>query len=50
MLYLPAEMFKNKKQTFGIFIGKPIPWLTFDKNKKPDEWANWVRNIVYSLS
>lgn len=50
MLYLPDEMFKKKHHTFRIFIGKPIPWETFDKTKTPKEWALWMQEKMYDLS
>lgn len=50
MLYLPDEMFKNKHQSFHIHIGEPIPWQTFDRTKRWNEWAEWVREKVYLLS
>lgn len=50
MLYLPDEMFRNKHQTFHVYIGKPIPWQTFDGSKNPAEWAKWVKQKVYQLS
>lgn len=49
MLYLPDEMFGNKNQTFRICFGTPIPWQTFDRTMKWDEWAEWVKEKVYSL-
>lgn len=49
MIYLPDEMFKSKHKTFKIYFGRPIPWQTFDKSKKPAEWAEWVKEIVYKL-
>jgi len=49
MLYLVDEMYKNEGKTFRITIGKPIPWETFDKSKKPKEWAKYVKDISYSL-
>ena len=49
MLYLVDEMYKNVHKTFRIAIGKPIPWQTFDKSRKPIEWAQWVREQVYKL-
>ena len=49
MLYLPDEMIKNRHNTFTVKIGKPIPWQTFDKSRKPKEWAQWVRDQVYEL-
>jgi len=49
LIYLPGEMFKNKDETFTIAFGKPIPWQTFDKTKTPAEWAQFVKEKVYSL-
>lgn len=49
MLFLVDEMYKNNGKTFRIKIGKPIPWQTFDRSKSPVEWAEYVKNIVYSL-
>ena len=49
MLYLPDEMIKNRSNTFTVKIGKPIPWQTFDKSRKPKDWAQWVRKQVYEL-
>ena len=50
MLYLADEMFKNKNKTFTVTIGKPIPWQTFDNTKTPNEWAQFVKEIVYKLN
>lgn len=49
MMYLADEMFKQKGKHFTIRIGKPIPWETFDKSKSQAHWAEWVKQIVYSL-
>ena len=49
MLFLVDEMYKNVHKTFKVTIGKPIPWQTFDKSKNPTEWAQFVRDKVYSL-
>ena len=49
MLFLVDEMYKNVHQTYRIAIGKPIPWQTFDKTRKPAEWAQWVQDQVYKL-
>lgn len=49
MLYLSDEMFKNTNKQFKVTIGKPIPWQTFDKSKTPTEWAQHVKEIVYTL-
>ncbi len=50
MLFLVDEMYKNCGGTFRIKIGKPIPWQTFDHSKSPAEWAEHVKNQVYSLN
>ena len=49
MLYLPDEMYKQKKRKISISFGKPISYKIFDKNKTPSEWALYIREIVYSL-
>ena len=49
MLFLVDEMYKNVHKTFRVKIGRPIPWQTFDKNKKAIEWAQFVREQVYEL-
>lgn len=49
MLFLVDEMYKNVHKTFRVSFGKPIPWQTFDKSKKPIEWAKFVEDIVYKL-
>ena len=50
MLFLVDEMYKNVHKTFRVTIGKPIPWQTFDKSRKPAEWAQWVQDKVYNLT
>jgi putative hemolysin len=49
MLFLVDEMYKNTGNTFHVKIGKPIPWQTFDRSKTPGEWAEHVKDIVYTL-
>ena len=49
MLFLVDEMYRNVGKTFTVKIGKPIPWQTFDKSRKPAEWAKWVEDKVYEL-
>ena len=49
MVYLPDEMFRAQHQTFSVYFGKSIPWQTFDAGRKPAEWADWVKQIVYRL-
>ena len=49
MLFLVDEMYKNVGKTFHVKIGQPIPWQTFDNSKTPAEWAEYVKQQVYSL-
>jgi len=49
MVFLVDEMYKNVHKTFRVAIGKPIPWQTFDRSRKPAEWAQWVQDRVYEL-
>ena len=49
LIYLPDEMFKSEKKTFTIHFGKPIPWQTFDNSKTRMEWAQYVKEQVYSI-
>ena len=49
MMYLPDETFKKRGQNFTIHIGKTISWQSLDKSKKPMEWAEEIKNIVYHL-
>lgn len=49
MLYLADETFKHKNKHLVITFGKPVSWKTFDKSKKPIEWAKWVKEKVYAL-
>ena len=50
MIFLADEMFLNRNKTFKVQIGKPIPWQTFDKSRKPAEWALYVEDEVYRLT
>jgi len=50
MFYLVDEMFKQRGNHFVVNIGKPIPWQTFDKSKTHQEWANWMKEVVYKIS
>jgi len=49
MLYLVDEMIRQKDQTIRIIFGEVIPFTTFDKSRSEDEWAAWVKNVVYGM-
>jgi putative hemolysin len=50
MLYLVDELFKQTGKHFRICVGKPISWQTFDKSKTYEQWAQWVKEIVYEMA
>lgn len=50
MFYLADEMFAQRGKKVTIHMGKPIPYTHFDKSKNDAEWAEEVKNIVYSMS
>ena len=49
MLFLPAEMFKQRNASFTIRFGDAIPWQTFDNSKNPQQWTNWIKSVVYQM-
>ncbi|HER09223.1 MAG TPA: glycerol acyltransferase [Bacteroides sp.] len=49
MFFLPNETYKHRNKHFVITFGKSIPCETFDKRYSPAEWANLVKEHVYSL-
>jgi 1-acyl-sn-glycerol-3-phosphate acyltransferase len=49
MLYLVDETYKHRNKRLVVKFGIPIPWDTFDKSRKPIEWAKWVKEKVYAL-
>ena len=49
MLFLPKEMFSQKKKTIEIKFGQPIPYETFDKRYNYNEWALRIKKYVYAM-
>ncbi len=49
MFYLVDETYKHQYKKFKIKFGQPISYQTFDKSKKPLEWAKWVKQKVYQM-
>ena len=50
MFLLPDELFKNRGKTFVITFGEPIPWSRFDHTKSQIEWAQVVKDEVYTMA
>jgi putative hemolysin len=49
MFFLPDETYRHKNEHIKIVFGKPISWSSLKSDKKPAEWANMVRDLVYQL-
>lgn len=49
MLFLPDEMYRSQHGTYKVIVGKPIPWQRFDRSKTALQWAQEVKEQVYSL-
>jgi len=49
MLFLPDELFKQKNRAFSVTVGKPIEWQTFERDLRPVQWAERVKETVYKL-
>ena len=48
-VFLPDEMFRQRGQHFTITFGAPIHYATFDHSRSDVDWANWLKEQVYSL-
>ena len=49
MALLPDEMYRSRGRHYTVRFGRPIPWQTFDGEKTPMEWANFVKEEVYKI-
>lgn len=49
MLFLPDEMYRSQHGSYKVIIGEPIPWTAFDKSKTAYQWAQAVKEKVYTL-
>ncbi len=50
LMLLPREFFRKRNSTIRFTIGKPIPWQTFDTSHTHVQWAEKVKEHVYSLA
>lgn len=48
-MYLIDEFYKHKNKDMSIYFGKPISYQSFTNEKSDKEWAEYVKEIVYSL-
>ena len=50
MAYLPNELFKQRNSSYDIYVGDLIRYQSLTPNKSDFEWAQKIREEVYSLS
>ena len=50
MLYLADEMMKKKNAEFKITFGKPISWESLNNSNNPLQWAQKIKESVYTLN
>ncbi len=50
MLYLADEMMKKKNAEFTITFGKPISWESLNNSNTPLQWAQKIKESVYTLN
>ena len=48
-IYLPDEMIRQRGKTIRLTAGEPISYKTFTKERTLVQWAEYVRNLTYSL-
>lgn len=46
-LLLPREMMKQKNSEVTIIIGKPVSWKKLTSEKSHNEWAQYIKELVY---
>ena len=49
MLYLPNEMIKQENQTLKMTFSPKVPYQFFDKRHTKAEWAELMRQYIYTL-
>ena len=50
LMLLPREMFLKRNKTIKFKIGKPIPWQKFDSSMTHLQWAQKVKEHVYTMA
>lgn len=49
MFFLPDETMRHRNTDVHLYFGKPVPYTTFDSSKTHQQWAEWVKEMVYQL-
>ncbi len=48
-MLLPGEMIKQRNSTFTLTIGRVIPFTGLTSERTPQQWAQYIKEIVYRL-
>lgn len=48
MLYLVDEMYGAYGKHFKVHVMPPIPYTMFDNSRTPKQWAQYVKELIYS--
>ena len=49
MMFLVNEMFKQRGHTIKLYFGEPVSYKFFDKTRTYEEWAAYLRDLVYKV-
>ncbi len=49
MFFLADETFRHRGKHITFYFGKPLPYTMFDKSKTHQQWAYFVKDLVYKL-
>jgi len=48
-MLLPGEMIKQRNSTFILTVGRVIPYTAITSERTPQQWAQYIKEIVYRL-
>jgi putative hemolysin len=48
-ILLPREMMNQRNHPVTLTFGRPVPWQSLTGEKNHSEWAQYIKDIVYSL-
>lgn len=49
MALLPDEMYRSRGRHYRVVFGRPIMPATFDHSRTAAEWAEWTKQLVYTI-
>lgn len=49
MFYLADELFKQRGKKITMVVGETIPYTLLDSSRTHQEWADYIKQVVYNL-